>query len=113
MADENLLQSWKEIAAHLGRSERTCRRWDLVPPGARVALYYLMAGSKNQDPRGAVLDGETTYLVAGPWSLYDYPTFLVLMINTTWIERQEQLDALISVEEEGARKLGRFIRKVL
>ena len=28
MADGNLLQSWKEIAAHLGRSERTCRRWE-------------------------------------------------------------------------------------
>ena len=28
MADENLLQSWKEIAACLGRSERTCRRWE-------------------------------------------------------------------------------------
>jgi tetratricopeptide (TPR) repeat protein len=28
MADENLLQSWKEIAAHLKRSERTCRRWE-------------------------------------------------------------------------------------
>jgi tetratricopeptide (TPR) repeat protein len=28
MAEENLLQSWKEIAAHLGRSERTCRRWE-------------------------------------------------------------------------------------
>ena len=28
MGDEDLLQSWKEIAAHLGRSERTCRRWE-------------------------------------------------------------------------------------
>ena len=28
MADGNLLQSWKEIAAYLGRSERTCRRWE-------------------------------------------------------------------------------------
>ena len=28
MAGEDLLQSWKEIAAHLGRSERTCRRWE-------------------------------------------------------------------------------------
>jgi len=28
MADENLLQSWKEIAAYLGRSERTCKRWE-------------------------------------------------------------------------------------
>ena len=28
MADEDLLQTWKEIAVHLGRSERTCRRWE-------------------------------------------------------------------------------------
>jgi hypothetical protein len=28
MADQDLLQSWKEIAKHLGRSERTCRRWE-------------------------------------------------------------------------------------
>ncbi len=28
MADDDLLQSWKEIAAYLGRSERTCRRWE-------------------------------------------------------------------------------------
>ena len=28
MAEDDLLQSWKEIAAHLGRSERTCRRWE-------------------------------------------------------------------------------------
>ena len=28
MADDDLLQSWKEIAAHLERSERTCRRWE-------------------------------------------------------------------------------------
>ena len=28
MAEDDLLQSWKEIAAYLGRSERTCRRWE-------------------------------------------------------------------------------------
>ena len=28
MADDDLLQSWKEIAAYLERSERTCRRWE-------------------------------------------------------------------------------------
>jgi len=28
MADDDLLQSWKEIAVHLERSERTCRRWE-------------------------------------------------------------------------------------
>jgi tetratricopeptide (TPR) repeat protein len=28
MAEPDLLQSWKEIAAYLERSERTCRRWE-------------------------------------------------------------------------------------
>ncbi len=79
----------------------------------RDALYFLTVGSKNQDDRGAMLDGENSYVVAGPWSLVYYPDFMGLMANTTWIEKQEQLDALISVEETKARKLGRKIRKVL
>ena len=28
MPGESPLQSWKEIAAYVGRSERTCRRWE-------------------------------------------------------------------------------------
>ena len=83
------------------------------PPGARDALYFLTVGSKNQDPRSANLDGETSFIVAGPWSLFYYPDFLALMAHTTWIEKQEQLDALISVDEEKARRLGRLIHKVI
>jgi hypothetical protein len=83
------------------------------PPGAEDALYFLTVGSKNQDARGAMLDGENSYVVVGPWSLVYYPDFMGLMTNTTWIERQEQLEELISVEEAKARKLGRMIRKVL
>jgi hypothetical protein len=83
------------------------------PPGTADALYYLTVGSKNQDFRSAFLDGETAYVVAGPWSLYYYPDFLYLMANTEWIETQEQLEILITVEDTGARKLGRKIRQVL
>jgi len=83
------------------------------PPGAQNALYFLTVGSKNQDPRSANLDGETSFIVAGPWSLFYYPDFLGLMANTTWIEKQEQLDELISVEEEKARRLGQMIHKVI
>ncbi|MCG6927778.1 MAG: hypothetical protein LJF30_21040 [Acidobacteria bacterium] len=86
---------------------------DDPPPEAKDALYFLTVGSKNQDDRGAMLDGENSYVVVGPWSLVYYPDFMGLMANTTWIERQEQLDELISVEEAKARKLGRMIRKVL
>ncbi len=83
------------------------------PPGARDALYFLTVGSKNQDFRSAFLDGETAYVVAGPWALVYYPDFLYLMANTEWIEKQEELEDLISVEDTKSRKLGRWIRKVL
>ena len=83
------------------------------PPGAADAVYYLTVGSKNQDFRSAFLDGETAYVVAGLWSLYYYPDFLYLMADTEWIDKQEQLESLITVKDSGARKLGRKIRKVL
>ena len=77
------------------------------------ALFYLTAGSKNQDPRGAALDGETTYVVAGPWTLYLYSDFLFLMSETTWLEDESQLAELIPVKKERHRKLGRFMEKIL
>ena len=45
--------------------------------------------------------------------LFYYPGFLFLMANTTWVEEQDQLQELIRVEEGGARRFGRLIRKVL
>jgi len=83
------------------------------PPGARDALYYLTVGSKNQDPRSAFLDGENSYIVAGVWTLYYYPDFIALMANTTWIEKQRDLEELISVEETKARGLARKIRSLI
>ena len=83
------------------------------PPEVRDAISFLTVGSKNQDPRSANLDGETSYVVAGPWAIYYYPGFMFLMANTSWIDEQSQLDELISVDEEKARGLGRLIRKVM
>jgi hypothetical protein len=82
-------------------------------PGTDGSVYYLTVGSKNQDPRGAFLDGETSFVVAGPWSLVGYSDFLLLMAATTWVEDEAELTKLIPVEEEKARKLGRLISKVL
>jgi hypothetical protein len=83
------------------------------PPGLEKAVFYLTVGSKNQDPRSAFLDGETAFVVAGPWSLVSYSDFLLLMSATTWVENEAELTQLIPVEEEKARKIGRLIGKVL
>jgi hypothetical protein len=83
------------------------------PAGTEGAILYYTTGSKNQDPRGAFLDGETSYVVAGPWSLVGYTDFMLLMAATTWVETGEELTKLIPVEEERARKIGHLIRMVL
>jgi hypothetical protein len=83
------------------------------PPGTENAVFYLTVGSKNQDPRSAFLDGETSFVVAGPWSLMAYSDFLLMMAATTWVESEAELTKLIPVEEEKARKIGRLIGKVL
>ena len=83
------------------------------PAGAEDAVYYLTVGSKNQDPRSANLDGETAFVVAGPWALFSYSDFIFLMSATTWVEDEAELTKLLPVAEEKARKLGRIIRKVL
>ena len=83
------------------------------PPGMEKAVFYLTVGSKNQDPRSAFLDGETAFVVAGPWALVSYSDFMLLMAATTWVENEAELTKLIPVEEEKARKIGRLIGKVL
>jgi hypothetical protein len=83
------------------------------PPIAEHAVGYLTVGSKNQDPRSAFLDGETSFVVAGPWSLVGYSDFMLLIAATTWVENEAELTKLIPVEEERARKIGRLIGKVL
>jgi hypothetical protein len=82
-------------------------------PGAEDAVYFLTVGSKNQDPRSAFLDGETSFVVSGAWALYSYSDFLFLMAATSWVDDEAELTRLLPVEQEKARRLGRRIKDVL
>ena len=83
------------------------------PPGTENAVYYLTVGSKNQNPRSAFLDGETSLVVAGPWALFGYSDFILLMADTTWVETEAELTKLLPVEAEKARAFARKLRMVL
>jgi hypothetical protein len=83
------------------------------PPGTEKAVYYLTVGSKNQNPRSAFLDGETSLVVAGPWSLFGYSDFILLLADTTWVDTEAELTKLLPAGEEKYRRLGRLLRMVL
>jgi hypothetical protein len=77
------------------------------------SLFYLTVGSRNQDVRGAILDGEVLYVLSGSWSLWAYADMFLLFGSTTWIESPEEMDRLLPPSSEWRRRLGRWMRKVI
>ena len=86
---------------------------DEPPEGARDGIYYYTVGSKNQNPRSAHLDGETSFIVSGPWSFFGYSDFMFLMAATTWVESEAELNELLPAGDEGSRRLGRMTGKLI
>jgi hypothetical protein len=85
----------------------------LAPELAARSLFYLSVGSRNQDVRGAILDGEVLYLVSGAWSLSAYADMFLLFGSTTWIESAEEMERLLPPPSEWKRRIGRWLRKVI
>ena len=65
-------------------------------------------GAQGQD---ILPPGPENHRTFAPTGLH--PDFLYPMANPEWIEKQEQFEELITVEDAKARTLGRCIRKVL
>jgi len=60
MASKGILSSWKEIAAYLGRSERTIQRWEIQfgfpihrPSGRKGTSIIAMTAEIDEWIRGA------------------------------------------------------------
>jgi hypothetical protein len=60
----------------------------------RVSFYFSL-GSQNQDPRGAMLDGELTVVVSGIQAASGVVDLYFLMARCYWIETESQLDPLL------------------
>lgn len=79
---------------------------------ARVALY-LQIGSYNMNDRSMLLDGEVELTVAGPAALAGMLDFITISGMTTWVERQDQIDALLPPPSKLKRLLARWARSLL
>jgi hypothetical protein len=77
------------------------------------SVYYLTVGSLNKDARGMVLDGEVLYVLSSEWSLWAYTDFFFLLGSTTWLESQQEFDALLPPYNQLERRLGRWFRKAI
>ncbi len=86
---------------------------DLTPAQRDSAILFLTVGSQNKDTRGLFLDGEISFVVAGPWALQAYTEMFNLFGMTTWIRTQEEFKSYFPDYSERQRRFGYRIRKAL
>jgi phosphatidylserine/phosphatidylglycerophosphate/cardiolipin synthase-like enzyme len=84
-----------------------------APDGERARdVFYLLTGSQNQNDRSLLLDGESVVLVAGVESLATLIDFVAIAARSTWVETQEELDALLPRQprwKDTGRARGRWV----
>ena len=58
----------------------------------RRVSFYFSVGSQNQDDRGIVSDGETTFIVSGVAAAAGLVDLYFLMARSTWITKVSELE---------------------
>src|SRR5205814_8127969 len=72
--------------------------------------YYFSLGTQNHDPRGLMLDAETSMIVSGFQASSGLVDLFYLMARTTWIERDAEIDRLVPARRGLAARLAGLIR---
>lgn len=85
----------------------------LSPDERARSIYYLQIGSYNMNDRSMLLDGEVLMTVSGPSALTGMLDFLTVAGLSRWVERQEEIDALIPPPSALHRLLARWARSLL
>jgi len=85
----------------------------LTPAQRDSAILFLTVGSQNKDTRGLFLDGETNFVISGSWALQAYTEMFYFFGVTTWVETQQDFNALFPSYSERQRKLGYRLRKAI
>lgn len=102
------------LADRVGAAYPMISRVGLLPEALqRQAVFFAAVGSMNKDDRSLMLDGETLSVVAGKWSMAQFPDFVLLLGRTTWVTEQAEIDRLIPPYGAFPTRLGRLLRAVL
>jgi len=85
-------------------------RETLSPEVAEKFMFYLTVGSQNQNLRSAIMDGEVTVLVARKEAMSAYLDLVEVLMSTTWVDTEEQLEELLPHHSGRTRWFGRVLR---
>jgi hypothetical protein len=85
-------------------------RETLTPEVEEKIMFYLTVGSQNQNLRSAIMDGEVTVLVARMQAMSAYLDMVEVLMATTWVDTEEQLEELLPHSSGRMRWVGRVLR---
>jgi hypothetical protein len=108
--DRSLAAGGRMSPALLAAVDSALRRAPPVERGADV--FYLLAGSQNQNDRSLLLDGEIMCLVAGVEALAPLIDFVAIAARSTWVETTTELDSLLPRQPRDKVKLARLLRSL-
>ena len=97
----------------LGQSLDTLfRRYEqsLTPAERKRVSFYFSVGSQNHDPRGIMLDGEASVIVAGVQGSAGLVDLFYLMARTTWVDSPSEVDRLVPRPRGLLARIARLIR---
>jgi hypothetical protein len=78
----------------------------------RVSFYFSV-GTQNQDPRGIMLDGESSIIVSGFHAAAGLVDLYHVMARTSWVESSADVDRLLPAPSGLMQRIGRLLRLVL
>lgn len=96
-----------------GREVIRARSEILSPEEVATFVQYLQVGSSNMNDRSALLDGEVALTVAGLGAQAGVVDFALVCGLSTWVERQDQIDALMPSPSALKRLVALWGRSVL
>jgi phosphatidylserine/phosphatidylglycerophosphate/cardiolipin synthase-like enzyme len=80
-----------------------------VSDRARVGFYFSL-GSQNHDPRGIMLDGESSVIVSGIHASEGLVDLFYLMARTTWVDSNADVDRLVPAPRGLMARLAHMLR---
>jgi hypothetical protein len=82
----------------------------VTPEVEEKIMFYLTVGSQNQNYRSTIMDGEVTVLVAKLRAMSAYLDLAGIMMLTTWVDSEDQLEELLPHKSGKMRWFGRYLR---
>ena len=79
----------------------------------KQAIFYLTAGSMNQNYRSQIMDGEVLFIISDVDAMIAFLDVVAMMSMVTWVESVEELEEILPSTEGFMHWVSRYIKRAV